>query len=142
MFYGINTTDVALPLSERLLRLNQWTVSCLKTAWQIMTAEKTQRCLKAFGLAAWVVGIIVLSGMFEVGRLAVKEATIAFQTQLNADVLLCLDQETDTVGVSDTIAIISPQSGVRLLRQIATQQGILNAGRMRKPELLAVLELG
>jgi Rho termination factor, N-terminal domain len=38
-------------------------------------------------------------------------------------------------------ALISCQTGVRQLRRVATQRGVRNAGRMRKPELLAVLEL-
>jgi Rho termination factor, N-terminal domain len=88
-----------------------------------------------------VLGTIVLVGMFEVGKLAVNEATIAFQSQIEIHVADGVEPEAVAVSEAIAPAEISRQSGVRRLRQVATQRGIRNAGRMRKPELLALLQL-
>jgi hypothetical protein len=87
-------------------------------------------------------GTIVLLWMFEVGQLAVREATSTFRAQLATTVANWEATETNGGSEPEAVALISRQSGVRLLRQVATQRGIRNAGQMRKPELLAVLELG
>jgi hypothetical protein len=106
-----------------------------------VTAEKTQRVLRAIGMAVLVMVTIVLCGMLEVGRLAVQEATIAFQAQIETTVTECV--ESEMIGESKTIDPegISHQTGVRMLRRVATQRRIRNAGRMRKPELLILLQI-
>jgi hypothetical protein len=103
-------------------------------------ATELRRFLRAIGMAVLVMATIVLCGMLEVGKLAVREATIAFRAQLGMTV--AKSNAADEGKQLGEEALISRQTGVRLLRQVATQRGIRNAGRMRKPELLAVLELG
>jgi hypothetical protein len=141
MFNLINPIDTALRPIEELHSFNLLVLPHLKAVWQVVTAEKTQRILRSIGLAILVLGTIVLCGMFEVGRLAVREATIIFQAQVEATVVESIEPEA--IGVSQLIKPdgISRKTGVRMLRQMATQRGVRNAGRMRKPELLVLLEL-
>jgi hypothetical protein len=141
MFYWINQIKTALQPIEGLHHFSPLAHPHLKTVWQFVTAEKTQRVLRASSLALLVLVAIVLRGMFEVGRLALREATITFQAELATTV--AKSDATATTGGSEpeAEALISPKTGVRLLRQVATQRGIRNAGRMRKPELLALLQL-
>jgi hypothetical protein len=140
MFDLINTIDTALRPIEELHRLGRLALPYLKAVWQVVTAEKTQRILRAIGLAVLMLGTIVLCGMYEVGRLAVREAGITFRARLASPVER---DAAETIEGRELKAetLISRQTGVRLLRQVATQRGIRNAGRMRKPELLAVLKL-
>ncbi len=142
MFYWINQIKTALRPIEELHRFSLLAHPHLKTVWQVVTAEKTQRVLRASSLAILVLGAILLCGMFEVGRLAIREATITFQAELATTVAQSDATETNRGGEPEAEALISPQTGVRLLRQVAIQRGIRNAGRMRKPELLALLDLG
>jgi hypothetical protein len=141
MFNLINPIDTALQPIEALHSLGLLALPHLKAVWQVVTAEKTQRILRAIGLAVFVLGTIVLCGMFEVGRLAVREAMITFQATIETTVVECVEPEA--IGGSQPIKPegISQKTGVRMLRQIATQRGVRNAGRMRKPELLVLLEL-
>jgi hypothetical protein len=141
MFNLINPIDTALRPIEALHRLSLLAYPHLKAVWQVVTAEKTQRILRAIGLAVLVLGTIVLCGMLEVGRLAVQEATIAFRAQLGTTVAKSVAEATTGGSEAEAEALIPRQTGVRQLRRVATQRGIRNAGRMRKPELLAVLEL-
>jgi hypothetical protein len=78
MFYWINQIKTALRPIEGLHRLSLLAHPYLKTVWQVVTAEKTQRVLRASSLAILMLGAILLCGMFEVGRLAIREATITF----------------------------------------------------------------
>jgi hypothetical protein len=141
MFNLINSIDTMLRPIEGRHRLGLLALPHLKAVWQVVTAEKTQRILRAIGLAIWVLGTIVVCGLFEVGRLAVREATITFQAQIETTVVECVGPEA--IGASQPIKPegISRKTGVRMLRQMATQGGVRNAGRMRKPELLVLLEL-
>jgi hypothetical protein len=141
MFNSINPINTALRPIEGLHYLGQLALTHLKTVQQIVTAEKTQRILRAISLAVLVLGTIVLCGMFEVGRLALREATTAFQAQIETTVVECVEPEA--IGGSQPIKPegILQKTGVRMLRQMATQLGVRNAGRMRKPELLVLLEL-
>jgi hypothetical protein len=141
MFNLINQIDTMLRPIEALHSLGLWVLPHLKAVWHVVTAEKTQRILRAIGLAVFVLATIVLCGMFEVGRLAVREATLTFQAQIETTVVECVEPEA--IGVSQPIKpeSISRKTGVRMLRQMATQRGVRNAGRMRKPELLVLLEL-
>jgi uncharacterized protein YjeT (DUF2065 family) len=141
MFNLINPIDTALRPIEELHRLTLLALPHLKAVWQVVTAEQTQRILRAIGLAVLVLGTIVLCGMFEIGRLAVREAGITFRAQLATTVAESDAAETIEGRELKAETLISRQTGVRLLRQVATQRGIRNAGRMRKPELLAVLKL-
>jgi hypothetical protein len=142
MFYWINQIKTALRPIEGLHRFSLMAHTHLKTVWQVVTAEKTQRVLRASSLAILVLGAIFLRGMFEVGLLAMREATIAFRAELATTVAQSDAEEANEGSEPEAEALISPKTGVRLLRQVATQRGIRNAGRMRKPELLALLELG
>lgn len=141
MFNLINPIDAALRPIEELHCLGRLALPHLKTVWQVVTAEKMQQILRAIGLAVLVLGTIIFSGMFEVVKLAVREATISFQAQIETTIVECVEPEA--IGVSQPIKPegISQKPGVRMLRQIATQRGVRNAGRMRKPELLVLLEL-
>jgi uncharacterized protein YjeT (DUF2065 family) len=141
MFNLINPIDTTLRPIEALHGLGRLALPHLKAVWQVVTAEKTQRILRAIGLAVLVLGTIILCGLFEVGRLAVREATITFQAQIETTVVECVEPEA--IGASQPIKpeSISRKTGVRMLRQMATQRGIRNAGRMRKPELVVLLEL-
>jgi Rho termination factor, N-terminal domain len=141
MFDLINPIDTALRPIEELHYLGRLALPHLKTVQQIVMAEKTQRILRAIGLAVLVMVAIILCGMLELGRLAVREATITFQTQLGTTVAKSDAAEMTEGRQLGEEALISRQTGVRQLRQVATQRGIRNAGRMRKPELLVVLEL-
>jgi Rho termination factor, N-terminal domain len=142
MFDLINPIDTALRPIEGLYCFGQLALPHLKAVWQVVTAEKTRRILRAIGMAVLVMATIVLCGMLELGRLAVREATIAFRAQLETTVARSNAAETTEGRQLGEEALISRQTGVRQLRQVATERGIRNAGRMRKPELLAVLELG
>ncbi len=141
MFNLINPIDTALRPIEALHGLGLLALPHLKAVWQVVTAEQTQQVLRAIGLAVLVMGTIILSGMFEVVKLAVREATIAFQAQIETTVVECVEPEA--LGVSQPIKPegISQKTGVRMLRQMATQRGVRNAGRMRKPTLLLLLKL-
>jgi hypothetical protein len=141
MFNLINPIDTALHPIEELYRLSRLALPHLKAVWRVVTAEKTQQILRAIGLAVLVLGTISLCGVFEVGRLAVREATVTFQAQIEATVVESVEPEA--IGVNQPIKpiAISRKTGVRTLRQMATQRGVRNAGRMRKPELLVLLEL-
>jgi hypothetical protein len=141
MFNLINPIDTTLRPIEGLHRFSRLALPHLKVVWQVATAEKTRRVLRAIGLAILVMGTIVLCGMLEVGKLAVREATIAFQAQIETIVVECVEPEV--IGGSQPIKpeSISRKTGVRMLRQMATQRGVRNTGRMRKPELLVLLEL-
>ncbi len=141
MFNLMNQIDTALRPIEGLHYLGRLALTQLKTVQQIVTAEKTQRILRAVSLAVLVLGTIVVCGMFEVGRLALREATTAFQAQIETTVVECVEQEA--IGGSQPIKPegISQKTGVRMLRQMATKRGVRNVGRMRKPELLVLLEL-
>jgi hypothetical protein len=143
MLYLLNTIDAVLQPIDGLHRVSLMAVPYLKAAWQLLTAEKTRRIVRAVGVAIWVLGTICLAGMVEVVRVAVREATIAVHTQLNPEVVVSCQLES--IGVTESVLpvmapeTISPQIGVRQLRKLATQRGIRNAARMRKPELLALL---
>jgi hypothetical protein len=141
MFNSINPIDTALRPIKELHRLALLALPHLKAVWRVMKAEKMQRILQAIGLAVLVLGTIILCGMFEVGRLAVREAAITFQAQIETTVVEYVEPEA--IGVSQSIKPkgISRKTGVRMLRQMATQRGIRHAGRMCKPELLVLLEL-
>jgi uncharacterized protein YjeT (DUF2065 family) len=141
MFNLINPIDTTLRPIEALHGLGRLALPHLKAVWQVVTAEKTQRILRAIGLAVLVLGTIILCGLFEVGRLAVREATLTFQAQIETTVVECVEPEA--IGVSQPIKLegISQKTGVRMLRHMATQGGVCNAGRMRKPELLVLLGL-
>jgi hypothetical protein len=141
MFDLINSTDTILETISGVHRFSRLAHPHLKVVWQVVMAEKTQRVLRAIGLTVLVMGTIVLCGILEVGRLAVWEATITFRAQLATTVAKSDAAEPNGGSEPEAVALISRQSGVRLLRQVATQRGIRNAGRMRKPELLAVLQL-
>jgi hypothetical protein len=142
MFDLINPIDTALRPIEGLHHLSLLARPHLKTVWQVVTAEKTQRVLRASSLAILMSGAILLCGMFEVGRLAIREATITFQTELAMTIAKSDAAETIENSEPEAEPLISRKTGVRLLRQVATQRGIRNTGRMRKSELLALLELG
>jgi hypothetical protein len=143
MFYLLNTIDAVLQPIDGLHRVSLMALPYLKATWQLLTAEKTRRIVRAVGVAIWVLGTIVLAGMVEVVRVAVREATIAVHAQLNPDVVVSCQSEA--IEVAESVlpvmapAAISLQIGVRQLRKLATQRGIRNAARMRKPELLAML---
>jgi hypothetical protein len=120
MFNWINPIETALRPIEGVHHLSLLALPQMKAVWQIVTAEKTQRILQAIALAVWVMGTIVLCGMFEVGRLAVREATIVFRAQLGTTVT-----ESAVAGINrgsepEVEALISRQTGVRQLRQVAT----------------------
>jgi hypothetical protein len=83
MFNLINSIDTALRPTDGLHRLSLLAYPHLKMAWQVMTAEKTQRILQAIGFALFVVGTIVLVGMVQVGRTAWQEAAKVFWGQLD-----------------------------------------------------------
>jgi hypothetical protein len=142
MFDLINPIDTALHPIDELHHLSLLVLPYLKTVWKFVTAEKTRRFLQAIGMAVLVMVTIVLCGMLEVGRLAVREAKIAFRAQLGMTVAKSNAAATTEGRQLGKEALISYQTGVRQLRRVATQRGIRNAGRTRKPELLAVLELG
>lgn len=142
MFDLINPIDTALRPIEGLRRFSLLAHTHLKTVWQVVTAEKTQQVLRAIGLAILVLVVIVLCGVFEVGRLALREATLTLRAELATTVAQSDATETNGGSEPEAETLISPQTGVRLLRQVATQRGIRNAGRMRKLELLASLGLG
>jgi hypothetical protein len=141
MFYWLHCLDAVLCQIE----WTQQTIICIQpyaqSTWQVVTAEKTQRVLRAICMAVLVMVTIVLCGMLEVGRLAVQEATIEFRAQLGKTVAKSVAEATTGGSEAEAEALIPRQTGVRQLRRVATQRGIRNAGRMRKPELLAVLEL-
>jgi hypothetical protein len=145
MFHLLNTIDRLLPSIAGLNQFKQLATSSLKAAWQTMTAERTQRIMRAVGVALWVLGTIVLTGLWEVGKLAVREAIVAFQKQVADEETEYLEPQTildvETITPDVQPVEIAPSIGVRELRQIATQRGIRNAGRMRKPELLALLNV-
>ncbi|MBE9030474.1 Rho termination factor N-terminal domain-containing protein [filamentous cyanobacterium LEGE 11480] len=145
MFSLINTIDTILTPIEGIDQASQIIRPYLQAAWQVMTAEKTQRILRAVRMASLVLGTIILVGLIQVGRLAWQEATIAFREQLDPIGVKCPEpQEVDwRETVADLVEpdVITSQMGVRELRKLATQQGIRNAGRMRKQNLLMVLNL-
>jgi Rho termination factor, N-terminal domain len=141
MFYWLHCLDAVLCPIEWTQRATTRIQPYAQSTWQVVTAEKTQRVLRAIGMAVLVMGTIVLCGMLEVGRLAVREATIAFRAQLGMTVAKSNAAATTEGRQLGKEALISCQTGVRQLRRVATQRGVRNAGRMRKPELLAVLEL-
>jgi hypothetical protein len=141
MFYWLHCLDAVLCPIEWTQQAITRIQSYAQSTWQMVTAEKTQRVLRAIGLAGLVMGTIVLCGMLEVGRLAVQEATIAFRAQLGTTVAKSVAAEATGGSEAEAEALIPRQTGVRQLRRVATQRGIRNAGRMRKPELLAVLQL-
>jgi hypothetical protein len=142
MFNWVNPINTTLRPIDGLYRIRQFAAPSLKAVWQALTTERTQRILRALSRAVLVLATIVLCGMLEVGRLAVREATITFRAQLGTTVAKSNAAETTDGRQLGEEALISRQTGVRQLRQVATKRGIRNAGRMRKPELLAVLELG
>jgi uncharacterized protein YjeT (DUF2065 family) len=141
MFYWLHCLDAVLCPIEWTQRAVTRIQPYAQSIWRVVAAEKTQRGLRAIGMAVLVMGTIVLYGMLELGRLAVREATIAFQAQIETTVAECV--ESEMIGESKTIDPegISHQTGVRMLRRVATQRGIRNAGRMRKPELLILLQI-
>jgi Rho termination factor, N-terminal domain len=123
MFYWLHCLDAVLcPIEwtqQAITRIQLYAQSI----WQVVAAEKTQRVLRAIGMAVLVMG------------------TIAFRAQLGTTVAKSNAAETTEGRQLGEEALLSRQTGVRQLRQVATQRGIRNAGRMRKPELLAVLKL-
>ncbi|MBF2077638.1 MAG: Rho termination factor N-terminal domain-containing protein [Synechococcales cyanobacterium T60_A2020_003] len=138
MFNLLNIIDAglgAIAMTQMVYRRIQ---PKAQQAWKLLTAEKTQRLLRAIGLAVLVVITIVLLGMVQVMKLAWQEA------QKTIRVRLAPEEETGTAAsgqeqmpmVAQGATLISAQMGVRALRQLATQQGIRNAARMRKSELL------
>jgi Rho termination factor, N-terminal domain len=141
MFNWVNPINTALRPIDGLYHIRQFAAPSLKAVWQALTTERTQRILRALSLAVLVLGTIVLCGMFELGRLAVREAGITFRAQLATTIAESVAEATTGGGEAEAEALIPRQTGVRQLRRVATQRGIRNAGRMRKPELLAVLQL-
>jgi hypothetical protein len=79
MFYWLHCVDAVLCPIEWTQRAITRIQPYAQSIWQVVTAENTQRVLRAIGLAGLVMVTIVLCGMFEVVRLAVREATISFQ---------------------------------------------------------------
>jgi hypothetical protein len=145
MFYWLNCVDAVLCQIEwaqhSITRIQPYAQS----AWQVVTDKKTQRILRAIGLALFVLGTILLVGMVQVGRTAWQEAAKVFRGQLDPtgdecseapEIVVC-----PSINTAIAVDVVSPQTGVRTLRQMATRRGIRNAARMRKPELLALLQL-
>jgi hypothetical protein len=145
MFHLLNTIDRLLQSIKGFNRFQKLDTSYLKSTWQTITAERTQQILRAVGVALWMLGTIILAGLWEVGKLAVREAVIAFQKQVASEETENLEPQAipdvETITPAVQAVEIAPSIGVRELRQIATQRGIRNAGRMRKPELLASLNV-
>ncbi|NJN63309.1 MAG: hypothetical protein HC795_18930 [Coleofasciculaceae cyanobacterium RL_1_1] len=147
MFDLINPIDTLLTPIDGLSRLNRLVAPDLKAAWQVMTAEKTQRILRAITLAFLVLATIVLVGMVQVARIAWQEAAIAFRAQLDPTGDQCPEAQTVEMiapkaeAIAGETEVVSSQTSVRTLRKVATQRGIRSAGRMRKLDLLAALNL-
>jgi hypothetical protein len=145
MLHLLSKIDDSLQSIAGLNQFKQLATSYLKASWQTMTAERTQRILRAVGVVLWVLGTIVLAGLWEVGKLAVREAVIAFQKQMTSGEAEYFEPQTipnvETITPAVQAVEIAPSIGVRELRQITTQRGIRNAGRMRKPELLVLLDV-
>ena len=145
MFYWLHCVDAVLcPIQwaqQSMTRIQPYAQS----AWQVVTDKKTQRVLRAIGLAVLVMGTIVLVGMIQVGLTAWEEAAKVLRGQLDPigdeypeapAITVC--PSVDTAVEAD---VISPQTGVRTLRQVAKQRGVRNAARIRKPELLVLLQV-
>lgn len=119
MFHLLNTIDNLLQSIAGLNRFKQLATSYLKAFWQTITAERTQRILRSVGAALWVLGTIVLAGLWEVGKLAVKEAVIAFQKQMTSGEAEYFEPQT----ISDVEPITSTVQPVEIAPPIGVREG-------------------
>ena len=66
MFYLLLTIDALLLVVETLQRFSEYIRPHLKLTWQVITAERTRRILRAIGLAALTLSIMIGLGMVRV----------------------------------------------------------------------------
>ncbi|NJN24045.1 MAG: hypothetical protein HC810_06145, partial [Acaryochloridaceae cyanobacterium RL_2_7] len=85
MFYLINVIDTVFSPIATLQQLSQRIQPYVQSTWQVMTHKKTQRTLRAFGLAIFIMATIVCLGMLKTLRIAWHEAATTMQSQLKSE---------------------------------------------------------
>ena len=126
-----------------------WFITMSQKSHQILTSPRAQQVYKAIVLFIGILCIAIVLGVAKTIQISVLAASEAFVEALaipeeSTEILTVQKSEpisqktTEILTVQETEPIV-PDLRVRTLRKTATAKGILNAGRMKKADLLTAL---
>ena len=142
----INTLDT-------LVSPIDWLIPQGKSLFKMLTSEKMQRKVRAIVLFLLVLVLLFIVGMIKTIQISLQLAYQEFKSALRElePVEISNSQEsepveeilnsqkTDDIELTPTIAVVR-DTRIRALRKEASQQGIRNASRMKKEDLLMALQ--
>ena len=131
-----------------------WPIPQGKSLFKTLTSEKMQRRVRAIVLFLLVLVLLFIVGMIKTIQislqLAYQEFELALQDVESVEISNSQEsepveeilnaQKTDDIESTPTIVAVVRDTRVRSLRKEASQQGIRNASRMSKAELLIALQ--
>ena len=131
-----------------------WLIPQGKSLFKTLTSEKMQRRVRAIVLFLLVLVLLFLVGVIKTIQISLQLAYQEFESALR-DVEpveisnsqesepveeISNSQKTDDIELTPTIAAVVRDTRIRALRKEASQQGIRNASRMKKEDLLMALQ--
>ena len=130
-----------------------WLIPQGKSLFKTLTSEKMQRRVRAIVLFLLVLVLLFIVGMIKTIQislqLAHQEFELALQDVESVEISNSQEsepveeilnvQKTDDIESTPTIAVVR-DTRIRALRKEASQQGIRNASRMKKEDLLMALQ--
>ncbi len=142
----INTLDT-------LVSPIDWLIPQGKSLFKVLTSEKMQRKVRAIVLFLLVLVLLFIVGMIKTIQISLQLAYEEFESALRdlepVEILnaqesepveeISNSQKTDDIELTPTIAVVR-DTRIRTLRKEASQQGIRNASRMKKADLLMALQ--
>jgi|GEM_PF-864570 len=154
----VNTTS-------SLMNLIDWLIPQGKSLFKALTSEKMQRRVRAIVLFLLVLVLLFIVGMIKTIQISLQLAYQEFELALRElepveisnsqesesleEILdsqesepveeISNSQKTDDIEFTPTIAVVR-DTRIRALRKEASQQGIRNASRMKKEDLLMALQ--
>ena len=142
----VNTTS-------SLMNLIDWLIPQGKSLFKALTSEKMQRRVRAIVLFLLVLVLLFIVGVIKTIQISLQLAYQEFESALRElePVEISNSQESEPVeAISnfhkiDEVEFTSPiavvrDTRIRALRKEASQQGIRNASRMKKEDLLMALQ--
>ena len=132
-----------------------WLIPQGKSLFKTLTSEKMQRRVRAIVLFLLALVLLFIVGMIKTVQISLQLAYQEFELALRdvepVEILNAQEsepveeisnvQKTDDIESTSTIAAVVRDTRVRSLRKEASQQGIRNASRMSKAELLVALQI-
>ena len=143
----INTLDT-------LVSPIDWLIPQGKSLFKALTSEKMQRKVRAIVLFLLVLVLLFIVGMIKTIQISLQLAYEEFESALRdlepVEILnsqesepveeISNSQKTDDIELTPTIAAVVRDTRIRALRKEASKQGIRNASRMKKEDLLMALQ--